>query len=242
MTETYTKENPQTIRSMFNDIANRYDLTNSVLSFNMHKRWNQTLIQKVLDITQSHAYADLCTGTGDIGLPYLQHCQKSCESYLIDFSPKMLDVARQKSSKYGLKHHKIQFVEADVQILPLADCSIDRATMAYGIRNVKSPQNCINEIFRILKPGGVFGILELTQPKNRFLQNGHRLYLKAFLPLLGKLLTSNEDAYKYLKNSIHSFIKIDELKALLTLAGFSTVNVFSLSGGIATLLIAKKSQ
>lgn len=235
----YQKDSPETIQAMFNHIANRYDLTNAVLSFSLHKRWNRSLVKHVQH-PPSPIYLDLCSGTGDIAFDYLKRIPSSCHAYLIDFSSEMLECAKRKSSKSSLNHHQISFLEADVQKLPLPNQFADCTTMAYGIRNVQNPSRCIQEIFRVLKPGGFFGILELTRPRYRLLRLGHTIYMRTILPLLGKWLTDNRQAYQYLCQSIQSFITPEELESLFSTYGFSQIKRHSLAGGIATILTGSK--
>lgn len=238
----YNKNDPKTIQTMFNSIAERYDLTNSVLSMQMHKRWNHTLVSSLMD-SSSHTVVDLCCGTGDIAFDYLKTTTSPCEIYLVDFCSNMLACAKEKSHKLLFPPaHQLQFLEADVQVLPFENELADRATMAYGIRNVKNPEKAIQEVHRILKPGGRFGILELTRPTNRFLRLGHQLYLQVVLPLLGKFLTNNKEAYSYLQGSIDSFIAPADLEQLFIKNGFIHTRRISLSGGIATIIIGEKSN
>ena len=238
----YQKDSPQTIQSMFNSIAKRYDLTNAILSLNLHKRWNRTLIHHVLHgISDRKVFIDLCSGTGDIAFNYLKSTSTCCNAYLIDFSSEMLECAKAKASQYSFsKCHQISYLEANVQKLPLPDHFANFATMAYGIRNVQNPSLCMQDVFRVLKPGGSFGILELTRPHHRLMHLGHQLYLRTFLPLLGKWLTDNKQAYQYLCQSIQTFISPQELENLLKSNGFVNTQRLSLAGGIATLLVGYK--
>ncbi len=239
----YRKDSPQTIQAMFNSIANRYDKTNAVLSFALHKRWNRALVRHILSSqpsTEPHTYLDLCSGTGEIAFDYLQTKQQACQAYLIDFSPDMLERAKEKATKMTFPQHTLSYLEADVQQLPLHDQIADCATMAYGIRNVQQPSRCIQDVFRVLKPGGRFGILELTRPNNRLLRWGHYVYLRTLFPLLGKWLADNPAAYQYLCQSIHTFIAPQELEHLLQAQGFVHTQRYSLMGGIATILIGHK--
>lgn len=242
--KSYDKKCPESIQTMFGSIAPSYDRTNAILSFQMHRYWNRAL--KAATISNSNkmphsTIADLCCGTGTISLPWLAGQDKRRTAYLVDFCPEMLNVAKEKASKLKLTNtHDINYLNADVQAIPIENDTIDFCTMAYGIRNVKSPKKCFEEVHRILKEGGTFGILELTEPKNRFLRFGHRLYLKTMLPLLGKIFASNGDAYRYLCQSIHAFIKPHDLKKMLEESGFHSVEIRPLSLGIATLIIAKK--
>ncbi len=236
----YRKDNPQTIQLMFDRIAKRYDLTNAILSFSLHKRWNHALVCHTLQHDRPHTVLDLCSGTGDIAFDYLHTSTHPCQAYLIDFSHEMLEQAKRKSTQFPLQPHHISYLEADVQTLPLPDQLADCVTMAYGIRNVQSPSYCIREVFRVLKPGGCFGILELTRPNYRLLRLGHQIYLRTLLPILGKLLTDNKEAYQYLCQSIHHFIAPQELEDLLKSQGFVQTRCYSLTGGIATIFIGYK--
>jgi demethylmenaquinone methyltransferase / 2-methoxy-6-polyprenyl-1,4-benzoquinol methylase len=240
----YSKNSPQTIQSMFNSIAKRYDLTNTILSLSLHKRWNRSLARHVLQQKSSkHVLLDLCSGTGDIAFDYLRMSTSSCHAHLIDFSSEMLEYAKRKALGFCLSPpHQLSYIEANVQQLPFPDEFADCATMAYGIRNVENPALCIQDVFRVLKPGGCVGILELTRPKNLILRLGHQFYLRVLMPFLGKCLTNNQQAYQYLCNSIQTFIAPHELENLLKMNGFLHTRCYSLAGGIATILIGYKPQ
>ena len=238
----YRKDSPATIQSMFNSIAKRYDLTNAVLSFSLHKYWNRALVRHVRhQISSSHVLLDLCSGTGDIAFDHLRTTSTPCQAYLIDFSSEMLEHAKRKSNQLKIQSmHQLSYIEADVQHLPLPDQIANCATMAYGIRNVQDPPLCIREVFRVLKPGGCFGILELTRPRSRFLRWGHQVYLNTILPFLGKWLTTNEQAYQYLCRSIQTFTAPEELQKLLEANGFAKTKICPLAGGIATIILGYK--
>lgn len=247
--KSYNKNDPSTIQEMFNSIAENYDKTNAILSFQMHKRWNQALIQEVLVAEGPDSMLDLCCGTGAIAFEYLKQKQIKSRSrdavpskvYMLDFSVEMLAYAKKKAEAENFAQFNITYLQADAQSIPLPDDCIECATIAYGIRNVKQPQQCLNDVYRVLKRGGTFGILELTQPTHPLLRLGHGIYLRTLLPIMGKIFTSNEGAYRYLCNSIHSFIQPDALVALMETAGFSEIRKTPLMGGIATILIGKKT-
>jgi demethylmenaquinone methyltransferase/2-methoxy-6-polyprenyl-1,4-benzoquinol methylase len=236
----YHKNDPASIQKMFNSIAKQYDKTNSILSFNMQKYWNRTLLKKAIVPAKPEIFLDLCCGTGAITFSYLKKTEEPLKVYMLDFSQGMLECAKSHAKKHDLDQHDIHYLQADAQIIPLLNNSVHCATIAYGIRNVKDSSVCIKDVYRVLKPGGSFGILELTQPKNPILKFFHSKYLKYILPLLGKLATSNKEAYVYLCNSIHTFIPPDILKQQMLTAGFTDIKQFPLSGGIATILVGTK--
>lgn len=239
MSTPYNKEKPETIQEMFGSIAQGYDRANAVLSFQMHKLWNRKLVQAVTK-DLPHTLLDLCCGTGDIAFDYLRREKEPRKVLMLDFCPELLEIAKKKAQTYQLQRHTIEYIQADAQALPLPDASIPSATMAYGIRNIQDPLKSIKEVHRVLQPGGIFGILELTQPQNRFVRWGHKTYLSTCLPLLGKLVTQNQHAYEYLCNSIQNFIPPDHLESLLKSAGFAHTSRRSLFLGTATLFLARK--
>ncbi len=235
----YDSRQPKTIQHLFADIATRYDRCNQIMSFNLHRRWNRKLIDMVVKPAKPEVYVDLCAGTGDIALSYLQTA-KPKESHLIDFCPEMLEVAKLKAQQLGLEN--ISFTYGDAQDIPLPNQAADCVTIAYGIRNVADPARCIRDVYRILRPGGHFGILELTQPTHPIMKFGHEVYLKGVLPLLGRWVASNKEAYAYLCNSIQAFIPVSELQDMFVQTGFKEVRCIPLFAGIATIISGVKGK
>jgi len=235
----YNKTNPESIQKMFGSIAKRYDTTNAILSFQLHKIWNSRLVNQILAHPADGPLLDLCCGTGDIGFCYLKKKTSPATVYFVDFCQEMLDYAQSKS-KLPFGNHQLHFIHGDAQEIPLPSSSVSKISIAYGIRNVSDPLRCFQECYRVLSPGGILAILELTRPTNPFLKLGHSFYLKRILPILGKLATSNKEAYQYLCNSIHHFVCPSELKQGLLNTGFQNVQITPLHGGISTILTARK--
>lgn len=236
----YDKNNPESIKSLFGSIAKQYDRTNAIISFNMHRFWNFCLVKSVLSGKEPKRYLDLCCGTGEIALPFLNKQKTSWETHLLDFCPEMLEVAKLRAEKLKVNHHNISYHQADAQEIPLKDASIDRITMAYGIRNIPNPDKCFKDIYRVLDKGGQVAILELTKPKNSVLRVAHSFYLTACLPIIGKLATSNKEAYQYLCDSVKSFTEPELLEYKLKNIGFKKTTIIPLIGGIATIIRAEK--
>lgn len=237
-TMNYTKENPNSIKDLFSNIAQNYDRTNAILSFQLHKRWNRKLA-KCLAKYSPKSFLDLCCGTGEIFFTFLKNYPQDCEGYLLDFCPEMLECARLKAEKLP-SPPKVAFITADACSIPLENNSIDCISIAYGIRNVKDPHRCFQEAYRVLKPGGTLGILELTQPETPFLKGIHRFYLKFILPTLGKIFTKDKKAYQYLCSSIQDFVKPAQILDLLSKEGFSNLQLISLNFGISFIVISQK--
>jgi demethylmenaquinone methyltransferase/2-methoxy-6-polyprenyl-1,4-benzoquinol methylase len=237
----YRKQDPASIQALFGSIAKRYDRTNSLLSFNLHKRWNQKLVDALIaHKSESLSLLDLCCGTGEIAYGFLEHLDKlPSQVFLLDFCKEMLECAKAKESKKS-PCHKLTFLEADAEKIPLADALVDRVSVAYGIRNVANMDNCFREAYRVLKPHGLFAILELTRPKNPLLQFFHNVYLRYGLPAIGYLATSERSAYEYLCSSVTRFVEPEVVAHSLSTAHFVDIKITPLTGGIATLITAKK--
>lgn len=236
----YTQQKPTSIQDMFGSIAQNYDKTNQVISFRFNQRWNKLLIEAVKLEHQPKVLLDLCAGTGEVAYGWLRNQSEPSKAILLDFCQEMLDIAKSKAQKIDLGKHQVDYIQADAQQIPLPDECVDCVTIAYGIRNVKEPRLCSHEVLRVLRPGGKFAILELTQPQNSFLRMAHGFYMQKVMPFLGGLLTANGEAYRYLCNSVQGFVKPKELEQVLRHAGFKQITSRPLMGGIATLFVAEK--
>lgn len=223
---------------MFGAIASRYDRANAILSFNLHKHWNRQLAKHATSQSPGSNYLDLCSGTGDIAYFLAEYASSPSKITLLDFCPEMLEIAKTKAP---MSDHEFTYIQGDAQVLPFQNNSFDSITISYGIRNVKSPIRCIKECKRVLNEDGVLSILELTRPTHPIMRFGHRCYLKGILPLLGRLITENKQAYQYLCSSIHHFVAPEELAQTMRDVGFGNVSIRPLTGGIATLVTAVKN-
>jgi demethylmenaquinone methyltransferase/2-methoxy-6-polyprenyl-1,4-benzoquinol methylase len=201
----------------------------------MHQRWNNALVQEVLRFQPRHLL-DLCAGTGEIGLNFLRQSSNT-QATLLDFCPEMLEVAKVKSPEL---QDRFQTITGDAQTLPFPENSFDAITIAYGVRNLENRILCFKESQRVLKAGGILAILDLTRPSNFFLRFSHQGYLKFGLPLLGKCIAKNYQAYSYLARSIAQFSNPELLTQELQAEGFLRVKKSSFFGGVATLLVFQK--
>lgn len=239
---TYSKNDPSSVQSMFSSIAPQYDRTNLINSLGLNKYWNSQLVKHSLSIAPEGPLLDLCCGTGEITYQFLKKSLNPKKVHLIDFSDQMLVVAKQRAEKLEMaQKHKLIFTQGDAQDIPLDNASIAGVSIAYGIRNVLDTEKCLKDVFRVLQPGGVCGILELTRPKNKVMGGLHALYLRTVLPLVGKIFASNKEAYQYLNETIGAFMEPEEIARLMKNNGFSQVQTIPLSFGIAHLIVARKS-
>lgn len=230
-------EKGKLVEAMFNDIAPTYDELNHKMSFNIDKWWRHKAISQLKKYSIANLL-DIATGTGDFAM------QAAGELPLktitgIDISQKMLDIAKKKTVVLT-QSKQFKFMKADCEHMPFNDNSYDAITSAFGIRNFQNLDNCLVEMHRVLKPNGVLCILELSEP-NRFpMKQLFYLYSHSILPLYGRIIAHNSDAYKYLTSTIEAFPQAENMQKVLLKAGFSKVSFRRLTFGICTLFLAIK--
>lgn len=238
-------KSPEKIARMFDAIAHRYDFLNHLLSLGIDRRWRKRAI-RTLGLTANSRVLDLCTGTGDLALGCLPPVDRTpavggrrpVRVVGVDFSAAMLQYGREKLARLG--ESRIALVRADAMQIPLADASVDAVTIGFGIRNVQRPDVAAREIVRVLKPAGRLAILEFGTPAIPGIRSAYLFYFRRVLPLIGRLISRHNDAYSYLPASVAAFPSPDEFLALLRDAGFSRVEVDSLTFGIVYLFVARK--
>ena len=216
------------VRGMFGRIARRYDLLNHLLSFNLDRQWRAWLVDRVADVLdRPDARAlDLCCGTADV-LISLEKRRGRAAIFGSDFCHPMLLEARRKTQS--------PLFEADALALPLADESLDLITIAFGFRNLANYRRGLEELLRVLKPGGVAAILEFSQPENRVFGAVYGLFSKRVLPWIGGMVSGSREAYSYLPESIRKFPGAEELAARMQAVGFARVEFERMAGGAVAL-------
>jgi len=225
------------VRRMFSSVAGRYDLLNHLLSLNVDRWWRWKTVRRVGEILARPGarVVDLCCGTGDLALAM----QRRCAAVVLgcDFSHEMLRRAQHKAAR---QRAQTAFFEADVLQLPVADSSLDLVTAAFGFRNLADYRRGLQEILRVLKPGGVAAILEFSQPANPLLAALYGFYSRRILPLVGGLISGSREAYRYLPESVQRFPGPEALAQAMRQEGFRTVRYERLTGGIVVLHHAVK--
>jgi demethylmenaquinone methyltransferase/2-methoxy-6-polyprenyl-1,4-benzoquinol methylase len=226
------------VRGMFGRIAPRYDLLNHLLSFNLDKRWRARTVERVADILDrpDSRVLDLCCGTGDVLLALEARAKRRLLAS--DFCHPMLVEARRKIAFRGFR---TPVFEADALALPLAAGSLDLITVAFGFRNLASYQRGLEEMLRVLKPGGVAAILEFSQPPNRAFAALYGFFSTRVLPAVGGIISGSPDAYSYLPESIRKFPGAEALASEMQAVGFSPVEFERMTGGAVALHLGYKS-
>jgi demethylmenaquinone methyltransferase / 2-methoxy-6-polyprenyl-1,4-benzoquinol methylase len=218
------------VRSMFDRIAGRYDLMNSVMSAGMHHRWRGRAAD-LAQIGPGASALDVCCGTGDLALELARRAGPRGRVVGLDFSAPMLDLAREKSRADG---DRVGWVQGNALELPFEDGEFDAATVGFGARNVVDLERGIAEMARVVRPGGRVVILEITSPRRPPLKWFYAVWFDRIVPLLGAL-AGDRDAYTYLPSSVRRFPPAEELAALMHEAGLRDVRYLMLAGGIIAI-------
>ncbi len=224
------------VRQMFNDIAPNYDFLNHFLSAGIDKRWRKKTI-KLLRPFNPKQILDIATGTGDLAIEALSLNPDHVTG--VDISEEMLKIAGKKIEKKKLKN-KISFLQASSEALPFADSTFDAVTVAFGVRNFQNLEKGLEEIFRVLKKGGAVAILEFSTPSSFPIKQLYLFYFRKILPFIGKIISKNKNAYKYLPETVLAFPQGKEFAGLLEKKKFSKVRFVKLSLGICSVYIAGK--
>jgi len=223
---------------MFDRIARRYDLVNRVLSLGMDQRWRRRTVREVgVGIGETPRILDVATGTGDLAIALAQ-AYPGGSVIGLDPSPGMLAIAAQKVARRGLH---IDLVQGDAQALPQASCSIDAATIAFGIRNVPDRPKALRELARVTRPGGRIGVLELSEPKRGVLASAARFHTHHLVPRIGALLSGKRE-YAYLQKSVAAFPPADEFAQVMRGAGLTVLEIIPLTFGACTLFVATPTE
>ena len=218
---------------MFDRIAPAYDILNHLLSFGRDLSWRRRLANAVVK-NEKLRVLDLATGTGDILICLLRRNPNIAEAVGLDISDNMLALCRRKIARRKLSE-RIKLVRADVTANGQAGGSFDVVTMGFGIRKTPDAFKTLTEIHRLLKRGGTALILEFSMPANRILRSFYLFYLRFFVPLLGRLLSGDNHAYRYLDKSIESFHRAEDFCRIMQKVGFSDVSAKPLTFGVACL-------
>ena len=226
----------QMVREMFNDIAPRYDLLNHVLSANIDKIWRKK-VRRLIGSIQPEIILDVATGTGDLALELAKLPVK--EIVGIDIAADMLEVGKVKVKNKGLEH-VIQMQVGDSESIQFEDNYFDAVSVAFGVRNYENLPKGLDEMCRVLRPGGLVAVLEFSKPAAFPMKQLYRFYFNHILPVIGKVISKNSSAYTYLPNSVAAFPEGEVFMAEMQKAGFKDVKQQRLSFGIATLYSATK--
>jgi demethylmenaquinone methyltransferase/2-methoxy-6-polyprenyl-1,4-benzoquinol methylase len=224
------------VAQMFDSISGNYDGLNRVISFGIDIKWRKKVLKIVAD-KKPKSVLDIATGTGDLAI--LMTSTSAEEIIGLDISAGMLEVGKKKIKDKNLDQ-KIEMVLGDSESIPYPDNYFDAITVAFGVRNFENLEKGLTEILRVLKPNGVFVILETSVPTKFPYKQGYAIHSKFVLPIIGKLFSKDKSAYKYLSDSANIFPFGEALNNILRKIGFIDVKHLPQTFGVATIYQASK--
>jgi demethylmenaquinone methyltransferase / 2-methoxy-6-polyprenyl-1,4-benzoquinol methylase len=222
------------VDDVFHSVASRYDLMNDLMSGGLHRAWKDVLVTAVNAPKTDAAFAvlDLAGGTGDVAFRIAERAGPGTRVTVADINGEMLAVGRERAGKSG---HDVTFIEANAEALPLPDKSFDAVTIAFGIRNVPRIEAALAEIYRVLKFGGHFLCLEFSSVDVPGLDRLYDMYSFNVIPQIGRAVTGDAEAYRYLVESIRKFPRPEKFARMIEAAGLRRVSFQALTGGVVAL-------
>jgi demethylmenaquinone methyltransferase/2-methoxy-6-polyprenyl-1,4-benzoquinol methylase len=218
---------------MFDRVARRYDLVNTVLSAGTDAGWRRKAA-RATGVKPGGSALDVACGSGKLTAVLAGIAGNGGRVVGLDFSPQMLEVARRD-------HPGIEFIEGDALKLPFEDASFDASTIAFGLRNLADPVKGLREMLRVVKPGGRPVVLEFVRPPKNLVGAAYRIYLRTMLPAIGGALSGQPAAYRYLSDTVDSYRTPDEIQEMAAAAGWSDVTYRGLAMGTVGILSGKRT-
>lgn len=232
------EQKPSLVRSVFESVADRYDLMNDLMSGGIHRSWKRAMMDW-LRPRAGQRFIDVAGGTGDVAVRILDRIRSRAPDtgsciVVCDLTPSMLLIGRNRALDRGILRG-IEWINGDAQGLPFADRTFDAYTIAFGLRNLTHLDTALTEARRVLKPGGRFLCLEFSHVAVPILDRLYDLYSFQILPMLGQIVTRDRAAYQYLVESIRRFPGQEELSRRIASVGLERGEFRNLTGGIAAL-------
>lgn len=231
--EVPVAEKARHVGSVFDSVADRYDLMNDLMSAGMHRLWKRRAIAQTM-ITRDHEVLDLAGGTGDLARLALDKVGDEGHVVLSDINAAMLRRGRDRFINEGIDS-RASYVRCDAEYLPFPDSSFDRVTIGFGLRNVTNKELALAEMRRILRPGGRAMILEFSHVQVAALRPFYDLYSFHIMPVMGKFIVNDQESYRYLAESIRVHPDAPTLAAMMGAAGFEDCDYSLLTAGVVAI-------
>ena len=221
------------VRGVFDSVAARYDLMNDLMSGGVHRLWKRFTVEQAA-LRPGHVVLDLAGGTGDLAAAMAPRVAPGGQVVLADINESMLRTGRVRLDDRGLTG-RVAYALANAEQLPFPDGSFDVVTIAFGLRNVTRKDKALEEMARVLRPGGQALVLEFSRPVVPGLKPVYDLYSFKILPALGSWVAGDSDSYRYLAESIRMHPDQDTLRDMMETAGLEGCRYHNLTGGIVAL-------
>jgi demethylmenaquinone methyltransferase / 2-methoxy-6-polyprenyl-1,4-benzoquinol methylase len=225
------------VHDVFEKISEKYDVMNSVISFQRHKSWRKH-VMKVMDVKPSQTALDVCCGTADWTIALADAVGEKGRVCGLDFSKNMLSVGQDKVKKLGLS--QVELIHGNAMELPFEDNTFDYVTIGFGLRNVPDYEQVLREMTRVVKPGGQVICLETSQPTMPVFTQLFHFYFRFVMPLFGKMFAKSYKEYSWLQESASAFPGMKELAKMFEGVGLTNVQVKAFTFGVAAMHIGRK--
>ena len=232
--QTLHNNKKKIVTKVFQEVFDKYDLMNDLMSLGIHRLWKKTFINW-LNPQENTKLIDVASGTGDIAKLYLEYINYKGKVYCVDENKGMLEINKKKLKN----QNSVKWYCNNAEKLPFKNNEFDYYTISFGIRNVSNIDNVFKEAYRVLKPGGRLLCLEFSKVENEILNTFYKIYSKT-IPVMGKIILKNSKPYEYLINSIDEFYSQEELLELLNRQNFTNTSYRNLSAGIVAIHSAWK--
>jgi len=230
--EVPVEDKVQRVAGVFHSVADKYDLMNDLMSMGVHRLWKRFTIHSS-GVKKGSKVLDIAGGTGDLTLKFSKLVGSTGQVILADINASMLNVGRDRLTDQGTVNN-IDYVQANAESLPFPDNSFDCISIAFGLRNVTDKNAALRSMYRVLKPGGRLLILEFSKPAD-WLAPVYDTYSFKLLPKIGKVVSNDEDSYRYLAESIRMHPDQETMKSMMVEAGFERCDYHNMSAGIVAL-------
>ena len=228
-TKVKPKEKTKLVQNVFSEVAKNYDLMNDLMSFGSHRFWKKKFVE-IINPKKDEIIIDVGSGTGDIAKNILK-TKFNGELHLLDLNLQMLNIGKSTIKK----NKNVYFHHGNAEDLKFKENTFDKYTIAFCLRNITNIEKSIEEALRVLKPGGIYFCLEFSSPNSILSSQFYKKYRTKTIPWIGKLITRNKEAYKYLSESIDIFPNQEKLKYIIEKIGFSSVSYINLFDGIVAI-------
>jgi len=223
------------VHQVFETIYKKYDKMNSIISFQRHIAWRKDTMKR-MNVQKGNQALDVCCGTADWTIALGEAVGIQGKVCGLDFSKNMLSIGKEKISKFP----QIELIHGNAMELPFEENQFDFVTIGFGLRNVPDYMQVLNEMYRVLKPGGKVVCLETSQPTSAGYKQLYNFYFKNVMPLFGKLFAKSYHEYSWLQESTMSFPDKEKLAEMFKKAGFKNIEIKSYSGGVAAMHLGEK--
>lgn len=227
------------VKGVFDSVSDRYDLMNDLMSVGLHRLWKRFAVE-ILDARPGQTVLDLAGGTADLARLIDKRASGQISVVVCDINAAMLQTGRDRSIDRGFVD-RIEYIQGSAEAIPVASNSVDRLIIGFGLRNVTRRTAALEEMHRVLRPGGRAVVLEFSTVKAPLLSKLYDLYSFRALPLLGQIVVGDADSYRYLAESIRVHPDQDALKYMLEQAEFEMVRYYNLMAGVVAIHVGHKT-